>query len=149
MRLALAAAAATLTATPAFSAAEDVFGYWLTENQKAIVQVEPCGAQACGKIVWLAEPNDPATGAPKVDANNEDAAMQARPICGMPMIGNFAQDGDRWDDGFIYDPQSGDTYTSKMHVNDAGKLYVRGYVGISLFGKSQEWTRVADARGGC
>ena len=152
MRIAIATAAllsTALTGTLAEAASlEDVFGLWLTENQKAIVEVAPCGQMACGRIVWLAEPNRP-DGSAKVDQNNPDPALQSRPVCGLPLIGNFQRGGDSWDDGFIYNPEDGETYTSTMHVTTDGNLYVRGYVGLPLFGKSQTWTRAADTRGGC
>ncbi len=129
--------------------AEAVFGTWLVENRNAIVRIAPCGEKACGNIVWLAAPLD-ASGAPKLDFRNEDSALQSRPICGMAMIGDFARGSDgRWSDGFIYNPEEGKTYKSNMHVREDGSLYVRGYVGVSLFGKSQTWTRVADDQGGC
>ncbi len=133
-------------AAPAYAA--DVFGLWKTENQNAIVEVSPCGDSACGKIVWLAEPNRE-DGSAKLDRNNPDPALQSRPICGMPMIGDFANGGDEWTGGFIYDPEGGDTYKSKMRLTSEGNLYVRGYVGIPLLGKSQVWTPVSDNQGGC
>jgi uncharacterized protein (DUF2147 family) len=140
-------AIAALTALPAHAA--DVFGTWLTENKKAIVEIKPCAASACGNIVWMAEPNGPG-GQPKTDANNPDPSLSGRTICGMPMVGNFTKDAEgEWSNGFIYDPEGGDTYKSKMRLTEEGNLYVRGYVGIPLLGKSQVWTREADNRGGC
>ncbi len=144
--LALALVGAT-AALPA--AAADVFGTWLTENQKAVVEITPCGDSACGNIVWMAEPNGP-DGQKKKDVNNPDAALQGRTICGMPMIGEFANDGgNEWSGGFIYDPEGGDVYKSKMRLTEEGNLYVRGYVGIPLLGKSQIWTRDTANRRGC
>lgn len=150
MRLTSLFLAAMATAATALPASAEVFGTWLTENKKAIVEIKPCGESACGTIVWMAEPNDTTTGRPKVDINNPDPALKTRPICGMPMVGNFTRDAEGgWSDGFIYDPEGGDEYKSKMRVTEEGNLYVRGYIGVPLFGKSQIWTRVADNRGGC
>ena len=144
--LCLAALASTASALPASA---DVFGYWLTESKNAIVEITPCGASACGNIAWLADPLTP-QGQPKVDANNPDAAMKARPICGLAMIGDFTKDSaGEWTEGFIYDPEGGDRYTSKMRLTAEGNLYVRGYIGIPLLGQSQIWTREASKRGGC
>ena len=128
---------------------EAAFGLWMVQAGNAIVNIAPCGDKACGAIAWLAEPNDEA-GAPKVDRHNEDPALQSRPLCGLNIIGDFSRGADgEWESGFIYDAAKGDLYKSTMHVKDDGTLYVRGYVGISLFGKSQIWTKVDDARGGC
>ena len=149
MRIPTLCLAALATAATALPASAEVFGTWLTENKKAIVEIAPCAASACGYIVWMAEPLDTA-GQPKVDANNPNPAMKGRPVCGMPMVGSFVKDAaGEWSDGFIYDPEGGDEYKSKMRVTEEGNLYVRGYVGIPLLGKSQIWTRVADNRGGC
>ena len=131
-------------------AADDpVFGFWLTENKRAIIEISPCGETACGKIVWMQEPLD-ADGHPKIDTKNQDPALQGRPICGLPLIGDFRQSGPgAWNDGFIYSPQDGDTYTAKIEAQSDGNLKLRGYLGLPIFGKSQIWTREADGRGGC
>lgn len=150
MRLTLAATAFALAIPAATSAmAADPFGFWLTENKKAIVEIAPCGEQACGRIAWLEEPNAP-DGTPKVDAVNPEAALKSRPVCGLPLVGNFSKDTDgQWTDGFIYDPEGGDTYKAFMRITDEGNLYVKGYIGISLFGRSQVWTPEQSARSGC
>lgn len=147
--LALAAATAALATGSARAASfDDVFGLWLVESKSAIVQIDPCGDKACGKIVWLAEPNRE-DGSPKLDRMNPDESRRNAPICGLPMIGGFTRGGDSWDDGYIYDAKEGDIYTATMNAQDDGTLSVRGYVGISLFGKSQTWTKAADNKGGC
>jgi len=146
--LCLSALLGTAIALPA-AASADVSGFWLTESKNAIVEITPCGDSVCGNVAWLAEPNFD-DGTPKFDGNNPDPALQTRPVCGLAMIGDFSKDsGGEWTDGFIYDPEGGDLYKSKMRVTEEGNLYVRGYVGIPLLGKSQIWTREADNRGGC
>lgn len=139
----------TLAASSALAADDPAFGLWLVEAKTAIVEIAPCGDKACGKIVWLEEPND-ANGAPKVDTQNPDEGNRSNPICGLAMLGNFAQDSEgEWESGYIYDASDGSTYDAKMAVQEGGTLEVRGFIGVSLFGKSQTWSRVEDARGGC
>jgi len=54
------------------------------------------------------------------------------------------RNGDVWDGGEILDPDGGSIYRCKLHpVDDGSKLEVRGFIGISLFGRSQTWTRAA------
>ena len=48
----------------------------------------------------------------------------------------------RWAGGMIYDPNSGNTYKGTMRLVDRNTLKLRGYIGISLFGRSDTWTRV-------
>jgi uncharacterized protein (DUF2147 family) len=133
-----------LGAGGATAEAKGIFGLWLTENGRAAVEILPCaGTSACGRIVWLKEPNDE-TGKAKLDKNNEDTALRSRPLCGLEMIGNFKRLSDEeWEEGFIYNAEDGDTYNSKMKLQGEDKLSVRGFVGISLFGKSQVWTKLS------
>ena len=52
------------------------------------------------------------------------------------------QSGDEYVDGDILDPDNGSVYRSKMKLEDEGrKLSVRGFIGVSLFGRSQTWER--------
>ena len=50
------------------------------------------------------------------------------------------RDGGEYDGGEILDPDNGNTYRCRMRVL-GDKLDVRGYLGISLFGRSQTWVR--------
>lgn len=124
-------------------------GYWLTQNGKAIVLMSPCGTQTCGQMVWTATPRDDA-GNLKLDVKNSDNAKRDRPICGLQLVGGMKREGaGTWQDGWIYNPRNGETYSAEMRAVSADQLKVRGYLGISLLGKSQIWTRVTDDRGGC
>lgn len=61
----------------------------------------------------------------------------------MPLMYNFKYEGGNvWGDGKIYNPEDGKEYNCKMTLKDPNTLEVRGYVGISLFGKNQTWTRI-------
>ena len=132
--LALATPAAAATSAP-------VTGTWLDESQRAGITIAPCGEKLCGTITWLKAPLD-ANGKPKLDVHNSDETKTNRPLCGLPMLGGFAPDGNNaWSGGFIYDPEKGKSYTSTMHLQPDGTLRVRGFIGIELFGRSQTWTR--------
>lgn len=140
---ALGAAVAVLSGPAVGPAqADPVHGFWLTENQRAIVEIRPCGATVCGRLAWMAEPND-ADGKPKTDVADNT-------LCGLELIGSFMQSRPgSWSDGYIYNPRDGGRYSAWLEVKDRDRLEVHGYVGLSLFGKSQIWTRLADSRGGC
>lgn len=118
-------------------------GWWVNSNGKAGVLIAPCGAQLCGTIEWLRQPLD-AAGKPKTDIHNPDASLRSRPDCGLAILGGFTPDGNGgWHGGWVYDPESGNTYKSNMHVGSDGKLHVRGYIGISLLGRTEIMTRPA------
>lgn len=122
--------------------ADAVIGFWKTGDGKAIVQIYKKGEHYFGKIVWLAEPNDPQTKAPKKDLKNEDEKLRSRLILGMENLSGFKYvSKGLWEDGTIYDPKSGETYSCTVKLTDANTLDVRGYVGISLFGRTDIWKR--------
>ena len=61
----------------------------------------------------------------------------------MDLIADFSRKSDRqWVNGRIYDPRDGKTYKCKMTLQKDGTLKVRGYVGVSLFGKTVVWNRI-------
>jgi uncharacterized protein (DUF2147 family) len=141
---------ALVLAGPAASAAADtVFGRWLVEGGEAVVEIAPCGARACGRLVWL-QSQWAADGSPKRDANNPDPAARMRPLCGLELITGLEPAGDgAWEDGEIYSARDGRTYGVEIAPDGEDRLHVRGYLGISLLGGSQVWTREGGLRGTC
>ncbi len=60
----------------------------------------------------------------------------------MTILWNMHRDGDTWDGGEILDPEEGKTYRGKLHpIDDGARLEVRGFIGFSLFGRTQVWER--------
>jgi hypothetical protein len=69
-----------------------------------------------------------------------------RRVVGMEILRNLRRHGDEWTGGEILDPENGKTYRAKVRLDDGGRtLIVRGYIGYSIFGRSQTWIR-RDAR---
>jgi uncharacterized protein (DUF2147 family) len=65
------------------------------------------------------------------------------PITGMTILWDLSQNEDGWDGGYILDPDDGKGYRCVIRVIEEGnKLEVRGYIGFSLFGRTQTWQRV-------
>ncbi len=126
----------------AFAQQHSPIGTWLNESGEARIEIYKCDSEKlCGKIVWLKDPNR--DGKPKTDINNPDDKLRSRPIKGMVMMKGFEHDeGNKWDDGEIYDPKNGKTYSCNMTMLGPDKLEVRGYIGFSMIGRSQKWTRV-------
>lgn len=123
---------------------ELITGTWLTASGKAKVKISKEGNVYNGKIVWLRDPLN-AEGKPKTDKNNPNDALKLMPLLGLNMLKNFVFDEDQWVDGTIYDPENGKTYSCKVKYRD-GKLDVRGYIGISLLGRTETWFKVADIK---
>lgn len=124
-----------------FAGNNEVIGQWYTTDKGAIVEIYQCGDKLCGKIIWLKEPNKE-DGTPKTDENNPDPKKHNNPIIGLNMLKGFVSNGNNeWGDGEIYDPKNGKTYSCNMELTGE-VLEVRGYIGISLFGRTEKWTRV-------
>lgn len=133
-----------LNAQSVSSESQLILGFWLTGSKKAKVEVYRCGEKYCGKIIWLKEPvyED---GTPKRDKKNPEEKLRNRLINGMNILTDFEYDGDlEWEDGEIYDPENGKTYSCEIYMDEGDKntLNVRGYIGISLIGRTDIWNRV-------
>jgi len=116
-------------------------GVWTNEEGKARFEIYKCGDKLCGKIISLKEPNR--NGKPKMDDNNPEKSLRNRPLLGLEFLKGFDYEGNnKWDDGTIYDPESGKTYSCYMKMLGKDKMEVKGYIGISLIGRAQTWTRV-------
>ncbi|MDR0606421.1 MAG: DUF2147 domain-containing protein [Bacteroidales bacterium] len=95
-----------------------------------------------GKVVWMEFPNHP-NGEPRRDVKNPDPQKRNQTNVGIVLIKGFTYNEahDEWDNGSIYNPVSGKTYRSYMSLEPNGKLKVRGYLGVSLLGKTVIWTK--------
>ena len=124
-----------------YSQSYNIEGDWYAENNDAIIKIYKDGNTLSGKITWMKTPNDE-NGNPKTDPENPDEKLKSRKRLGMIMMYNFSYDeDDQWDDGEIYDPESGNTYSGIITMTSKNKLDLRGYVGISWFGRTSQWTR--------
>jgi uncharacterized protein (DUF2147 family) len=116
-------------------AAPQVSGQWLTTEKDSIVEIAPCGATHCGRIVRILAPTP--EGAPK-DKNNPDPALRNRPIQGLTILSGFIDIGKMWQ-GSIYDPRAGRVYKSFLSLQPNGTLNVKGCLGP--FCRTMTWTR--------
>lgn len=130
-----------------------IVGTWTTAEGKSQVEIYEQGGRYNGRIVALKEPLYPRDsnhrdflagreGQPKQDRRNPDENLRDRPIIGMELMSGFKHDGDDvWSGGKIYDPESGKTYRCKLTLTAPNELKVRGFVGISLLGRTTTWSR--------
>jgi uncharacterized protein (DUF2147 family) len=140
------AAALAIWGLTAFTLPQDnpdaIVGVWKNGEGTGMIKITKNGEKYQGRIVWLKEPNDPETGKPKLDKNHPDEANHTRPLLGLTNAWGFQYKGKNvWDDGKIYDPKNGNTYDCTIKLKDANSLEVRGYIGVSLIGRTDVWTR--------
>jgi len=120
----------------------DVEGRWLSGDGDGWIDIQVIGDSLTGVIAGSpnTQPDDP----PRYDDKNPDPDLRDRPLDGMAIMRGFKFAGDgRWTGGTIYDPNSGKTYKGTITQVDADTLKVRGYIGVSLFGRSDTWTRAS------
>lgn len=120
--------------------ADAIVGKWLNPSGEDQIFIYKKGDKYFGKLGWIKVPDK--NGKPKVDENNPDPALRTRPVLNLELLKDFTFNGSTWEDGTIYDPKSGKTYSCKMTLKDNNTLKLRGYVGISLLGRTEVWTRV-------
>ena len=121
--------------------ADRIIGKWYTDNNKSLIEIYKQGDNYYGKMVWLKTPlND--QGKPKVDDKNPEEKLQNKPLIGLIILNDMEYVGDNeWDEGEIYDPESGSTYSCVITLTNNNQIDMRGYIGFSLFGRSTTWVR--------
>ena len=142
----LAVLAFAALAAPAQAAAPaDPSGTYLTEDGRARVRLEKCGAandRLCGYVVWLKVPlND--KGEPRIDFKNPDPKKQARPSLGHQLIMGLKPNADAHYEGKIYNSEDGKSYDVTIWTDAPNELTVRGCL-IAFLCKSQTWNKVVD-----
>lgn len=119
----------------------DPGGIWYDDTGQGAIEIAPCGAFLCGRIVWLRDPLTK-TGRPQTDALNPDPAQRQRPICGLQVIGDLKpQTNGAWDKGWIYDPKEGKSYDVEIRLRAPDRLQVKGYLGVKFLSETFTWSR--------
>jgi uncharacterized protein (DUF2147 family) len=123
--------------------AQDIIGKWWDEEKRGQTEIyKGTSGKLFGKIVWLKVPNDPKTGKPQLDIHNKDKTKRERPNMGMIVLLGLVETSTGVFEGQVYNPKDGNTYSGTVTMLADGKLKLRGYVGISLLGKTEIWERV-------
>lgn len=99
-------------------------GFWMTEDNSAMVRIEPCGAMICGIIAWSDKPQD----------------AKGRPLCDRAILGDVIKTGpSSWGKGWIYSPKTDDKYPVAFFLAPDGALAL--HISAGLFGRDLRWTR--------
>jgi uncharacterized protein (DUF2147 family) len=144
MRLTLAAVLVALAAPVPARAADPAspVGEWrtiddATDAPRALVRIVERGGALVGVVErpLMAHPTRT-----RCDDCTDD--RRGQPIIGMEIIRGLRRDGDGWGGGTILDPENGKVYHCTLALRGGGaRLAVRGYLGLSLFGRTQVWER--------
>jgi len=113
--------------------ADLVTGLYWSPKKDAKIQIYKKGDHYFGRSVWVASP--------RKDNKNPNETLKTREVLGIELLTDFSYDNGSYNSGRIYDPESGKTYDCKMSLN-GDLLKVRGYIGISLFGRTEYFQRI-------
>jgi len=138
------AARADVAPLPASSvpAAPTPVGRWRTFDdktgrEKSIVEIWEKDGKLFGKVLTVLHPKEPDPRCVKCEGDLKDAR-----VTGMTMLWDLKKDGDHYTGGRILDPENGKTYKCKVKLAGGGaRLEVRGFIGLSLLGRTQTWER--------
>ncbi len=114
---------------------DPIVGKWENPSGEGRIEIFKKGDKFFGTLYWIKDTN-------KKDVKNPDKKLQDRKIQGLQILTNFVKDGNTYSGGEIYDPKSGKTYSCKMTIKEKDKLDIRGYLGISLLGRTETWGRL-------
>ncbi len=111
-----------------------------TKKEKSIVEIYEADGKIYGKIIQLLQEKDGGVGKLCTKCTGSDLN---KPVLGMIIVKDLKKDGEEYSGGTIMDPNSGKTYKCKMELSSGGDvLKVRGFIGISLMGRTQVWHKV-------
>lgn len=114
------------------------YGLWWNEDRSGIFELQ---ATDDGGIEGVTRWGN----GPDTDRHNPDPTLQGRSLMGITFLWGFdyVSKKNRWKDGKVYDPNNGKTYDAKMELEKDGSiLKMRGYIGVSLFGRTARFERV-------
>jgi uncharacterized protein (DUF2147 family) len=117
--------------------AAEVAGLWKTPVEGGLIRIEHCGEEICGRSVASATLQ---THPDQTDIRNHDPALRNRPVKGLLILKLKPLGGDRWGDGWIYNPRDGGTYHATVQLDEGKRLKVTGCI-MAPICKSQTWLR--------
>lgn len=121
---------------------QNVLGKWKTVDDetgeaKSIVEVYEKGGKVYGKVVEILRAEHKKDVCVKCEG-----AEKNKPILGMIIISGLKKEDAEYNGGTVLDPENGKKYKCYITLESADKLKLRGYIGLSIMGRTQYWTRV-------
>jgi uncharacterized protein (DUF2147 family) len=125
---------------------QNAIGHWQVMNSDGSpggkVDTYLVNGRLFGKITELRPGRTPNTVCDKCSGEYKNQL-----VLGMVVVRDFHPDGDDWVDGTVVDPDNGKEYKGKIWAEGNDNLKMRGYIGISLLGRTESWVRIPSAAG--
>ena len=115
---------------------DSIIGQWYTEGCTAIFDFYRCDQEYKARMIPLKKPD-------MIDSNNPVDSLKSRRLHGITAVYGLTYDSKKkqWGNGKVYNPENGKTYSCNCVLTKEGTLRFRGFLGVSLLGGSQTWTR--------
>lgn len=119
---------------PGRTGAEGIAGEWWSEERDGRIRFyQHRDGTFRGILTWSKNP--------RADTENDNPKLRTRSIIGIVLIWELSYENGEYDGGYVYNPEDGNVYRLDAKVLGPDKLEVRGFLGISLLGETQVWTR--------
>jgi len=119
---------------------DKIIGEWLNEEKDGKIEIYKTGNLYFGKIIWGNSIYESDGQSLQKDVKNPEEKYRNRQLLNLVILHHFEYKDGIWDNGKLYDPKSGKTYHCIIKLRD-DKLEIRGYVGITLLGRTTYWER--------
>jgi len=120
--------------------AQTIFGNWLSKNKDgtfdSVIKVYKKDGKVVAKIIEIKDTSRQNAVCELCEGKNKN-----KPILGLNILTGLEKQDDEWSGGTILDPRNGKVYQCYIELVKPNKLKLRGYIGISLFGKTAYWER--------
>jgi uncharacterized protein (DUF2147 family) len=124
--------------------ADAILGQWMSTRRNVKVQVYKDGNEFKGRVTWFKDSDDPGKPmATRTDENNPDPKLRQRKVLGMQVLSRLRYNTrtERWENGRIYDPKTGRTWSSVAYLDEEGVLNVKGYWQFEFIGKTMRFRK--------
>jgi uncharacterized protein (DUF2147 family) len=113
-----------------------ILGIWVNQAGDGLIEITQQQGLYTGTIIGSTDGKD------RQDNHNPDPTLRNRSLQYVVILDDFDYLGDKqWENGWVYDPNNGKTYSCKMTLINHSTLEIRGYIGISLFGRTETWIK--------
>jgi uncharacterized protein (DUF2147 family) len=117
--------------------ADNIIGWYWAPAKDGIVEIYKNGNTYEGKTIWILKP--------LTDHHNPDPAKRHQSLLGMVYLKGFVHRNGEYINGTIYNPDNGNTYSAKLWM-EGEHLMMRGFIGISLIGKTEKLESADECR---
>ena len=134
-------AALSMPSVARAQAPDDIIGIWETEDGGLKFEMFNAGSQYQARLLYGQHVMEPDNVTFRKDTKNPDEALRSRSLKHITILSGLTFQNGEWVGGSLYSPRDGTTYSCNAKVVD-GQLHMRGFVGISLLGRTIVFRRV-------